>query len=553
MGSTGFPHWATHTIRNDMTQATNIPALFASKPKEFSNPAQLIAPRTHDSSDFDQFLDAEVSRPHLDRTQRSARREESQNNTETQFTSKADRRTEARDRVAPNNPDTKVSERTPLAPSDQKEVPVVKASTPQTKVTAANDPASPEQKLVRALKDLGLEQERIDHVLNVLKQGPDSDSVIDALANLIVAVNGAGQNPIQQLASAQEGDENSPLSALKALFLEGSEHAQAAHTLTEKQQKLLDTLVSAGLTKEQAQNLLSAARSGSLAQGTDAIRQQLNQSASQLAAKEVPEADFSLAGAKDKAAPTGLENKISDNGPRITAGLENGLNKLASLSNGTSQEGAQQNLNGNGGGFRPGGLAAMGLSLNGNAAAPAQGATAEAPVAQAVSANSDTSVKVSEVFKPAVAETYNPRGSVEKPIAQQIIDKFSLRGAGANKEIQIRLDPPSLGTVRMNVSSNGESVKTTIVAENQMVKQTIENNLSQLKDSMNSQGLKVDSFTVLVGGDSNNGMAHQQQEARSAVRFFGSQHHLPVEGMAEAMPQRQPVFFSESQSISLFA
>jgi flagellar hook-length control protein FliK len=41
-----------------------------------------------------------------------------------------------------------------------------------------------------------------------------------------------------------------------------------------------------------------------------------------------------------------------------------------------------------------------------------------------------------------------------------------------------------------------------IIAENHAVKQTIENNFNQLRDAMSEQGLKVDSFSVMVGGES---------------------------------------------------
>ena len=80
----------------------------------------------------------------------------------------------------------------------------------------------------------------------------------------------------------------------------------------------------------------------------------------------------------------------------------------------------------------------------------------------------------------------------------------------------MRLEPPSLGTVRMNVTSQGDSVKTTIFAESHAVKHVIENNLSQLKNSFSDQGLKVESFQFMVGGQSN--FKNQQQQQQSGHR-----------------------------------
>ena len=108
----------------------------------------------------------------------------------------------------------------------------------------------------------------------------------------------------------------------------------------------------------------------------------------------------------------------------------------------------------------------------------------------------------------------------------------------------------------MNVSTAGETVKTTLVAENHVVKQTIESNLSQLKDALGNQGIKVDSFTVLVGGNPGQPMPHQRHEGQSQARFFGSQHNnglglnLMPDDAGTLPPSR---FMYPSQSISLFA
>ena len=80
---------------------------------------------------------------------------------------------------------------------------------------------------------------------------------------------------------------------------------------------------------------------------------------------------------------------------------------------------------------------------------------------------------------------------------------MTIRSTGSENEVHIKLDPPSLGKVRMNIITSGDTVRTVLVVENHAVKQVIENNFNQLRDSMGEQGLKVDSFTVTVGGDLN--------------------------------------------------
>lgn len=116
--------------------------------------------------------------------------------------------------------------------------------------------------------------------------------------------------------------------------------------------------------------------------------------------------------------------------------------------------------------------------------------------------------KVNENFSSALNEakaTANskglPNGVTEKNVVEQVVQKFSIKGTDNQNEIKIKLDPPALGTVRMNINTSGDSVKTTIIAENQAVKQAIETNLNQLKDSFTNQGMKIESFEVMVGGE----------------------------------------------------
>lgn len=152
------------------------------------------------------------------------------------------------------------------------------------------------------------------------------------------------------------------------------------------------------------------------------------------------------------------------------------------------------------------------LNANGQ---PATGILAEGT--QAPAAVADAAAKGVDFVKPANTETYNGRASMDKPITAQIIEKFTLRGFGNQREVHIKLDPPSLGTVRMSVSTSGESVRATIVAENHVVKSVIENNLSQLKDSITHQGVKIDSFNVLVGGNA----SHSAEGHQSALDYLG--------------------------------
>ncbi len=135
------------------------------------------------------------------------------------------------------------------------------------------------------------------------------------------------------------------------------------------------------------------------------------------------------------------------------------------------------------------------------------------------------------------------------------MNKFSLRTNGSQSEIKIKLDPPALGTVRMNISTSGDSVRTVIIAENHAVKQIIENNLIQLRDSMSGQGLKVESFTVLVGGDE--GQAGQQNTPNEGFSHYAgspAQKNGSSDTLAETAPMGTTrILHGDSQSISVMA
>lgn len=140
-------------------------------------------------------------------------------------------------------------------------------------------------------------------------------------------------------------------------------------------------------------------------------------------------------------------------------------------------------------------------------------ATLEAPPT-VIQANVETSSKAAEGVKSFVSETFSGRGPAETKIINQIVEKFSIRSAGDQNNIKLRLDPPSLGSVRMNISTVGDSVRTTIVVENQAVKQAIENNISQLRDSMHSQGLEAEQINVTVGGEGSNDRSNNDSLAK---------------------------------------
>ena len=158
--------------------------------------------------------------------------------------------------------------------------------------------------------------------------------------------------------------------------------------------------------------------------------------------------------------------------------------------------------------------------------------------------------------KAAISENTIYKAPIESRVIDQIINRLSIRSNGSQSEVKIQLDPPSLGRVRMNIITSGDGVRTVIVAENQAVKQVIESNLSQLRDSMLSQGLKLDGFSVFVGGDSNPEFSQQQDHSgQPDTNDFDyiNPEGLEIEADQESTRQTSFIFDDISQTVSVIA
>jgi flagellar hook-length control protein FliK len=185
---------------------------------------------------------------------------------------------------------------------------------------------------------------------------------------------------------------------------------------------------------------------------------------------------------------------------------------------------------------------------------------------EAIKANGDAQVqsnngvgggnKSDSAIKATLPENSIYKAPVESRVIDQIINRLSVRSSGSQSEVKIQLDPPSLGRVRMSIITSGDGVRTLIVAENQAVKQVIENNLSQLRDSMSAQGLKLDGFSVLVGGDSSPEFSHQHNDfGKSDAEDFDfiDTEEWEAESNKESTRQTSFIFDDIAQTVSVVA
>ena len=391
-----------------------------------------------------------------------------------------------------------------------------------------NEEGSPSiDTLKEFLAGLNVDSETIDQLISALNNGDAAgvQGILNALRGLLQATNQVAQAPVADIVADVAGN-----------------------PLNQPEQLALKLLVQAGLTQKEAQAVIQQVRTGTTTQPVTENSTQLSKSAIDAIVSKLNSENSTGSGNPQNGDSNGSAKNSSEGQRNFTGLATDKLETLASL--------VTPDKPANPGNAQTNPLIAklaaspvLNLNVSGQ---PVQSILVDGVPGQAPAAVADATAKAVEFAKPAVTESYNGRAAMDKPITAQIIEKITLRSFGNQREVHIKLDPPSLGAIRMNVSTSGESVRATIVAENHVVKAIIENNLSQLKESLTQQGVKIDSFNVLVGGNSSQS-AEGHKTALDYLGQLGREGSMANEQAEEVVSFHRPIFFNENQSFSIFA
>ena len=114
------------------------------------------------------------------------------------------------------------------------------------------------------------------------------------------------------------------------------------------------------------------------------------------------------------------------------------------------------------------------------------------------------------------------------------ISQFSkMYSSGDATTLEMQLNPENLGKLVLHVTSKGGNINAQITATNEQVKDTLQNQMAELKNVLNQQGLKVDAVEVTVethefeqnldgntsaGGQMNQQNSQNQSQARETGR-----------------------------------
>ena len=107
-------------------------------------------------------------------------------------------------------------------------------------------------------------------------------------------------------------------------------------------------------------------------------------------------------------------------------------------------------------------------------------------------------------------------GTSGQEIIHQITEYIKVHVKPETTEMELQLHPASLGSVKVQLASNGGVLSAIFTTENEVVKAVLETQLVQLKENFEQQGLKVESVEVNVSAQGFERSLDQQESEQNA-------------------------------------
>lgn len=125
-------------------------------------------------------------------------------------------------------------------------------------------------------------------------------------------------------------------------------------------------------------------------------------------------------------------------------------------------------------------------------------------------------------------------------IINQIVEQVRVHMSQNATSLEMQLYPEHLGKIQINVVSKDGIMTARIVAENEAAKQAIENGLTNLKEAMEQQDLKVDAIEVMV---STTGFERgsEQQDSTAENQTSKSRRKLSLSELEEESSEEEAV------------
>ncbi len=170
--------------------------------------------------------------------------------------------------------------------------------------------------------------------------------------------------------------------------------------------------------------------------------------------------------------------------------------------------------------------------------------------------NKGGAVKSEAVFENAMAQNT----ADTQNIMNQIMDYMRVQVKADMTQMELQLNPASLGTVNINITSKAGVITAQFLTQNETVKAAIESQIVQLKNSFEEQGLKVEAVEVTGASHSFernlNGDGNGQQQAQDGKKKGNRKVNLngPVMEEEPAAEEEEPAIMGmEGSTVSFTA
>lgn len=121
-------------------------------------------------------------------------------------------------------------------------------------------------------------------------------------------------------------------------------------------------------------------------------------------------------------------------------------------------------------------------------------------------------------IEPATLQALN---IIKSDAAKMLQERVSSMLSINNKEAEIRLDPPEMGSMHIRIRSDAEQAQINFVVQNQQAKEALEQSLPRLREMLMQQGIDLGESSISYGDSS--GEQAQQQEGNSQGQTVNEQ------------------------------
>jgi flagellar hook-length control protein FliK len=161
--------------------------------------------------------------------------------------------------------------------------------------------------------------------------------------------------------------------------------------------------------------------------------------------------------------------------------------------------------------------------------------------------HSQNEIKTPET-KLVTPETEMLQKEFRNQTVNQIVQKAVLHLKHGQSEVRLDLKPDFLGHIRMQIITESQQVTVRILTEYPLVKELIENNLSQLKSELQNHGLEIDELEVSVDRDADQRAHDRYKATQSKVLERSDDRDQTADGTAEDAAAQEPRLIQDDEN-----